>query len=470
MDYIRTEADGQLTLTQSTEYLVLPSCLYGFHNTETTVVTAKSGRIIYCHRGTLDIPEDERICSCGQRMHINSHPDIYIRHLNIGGNLSGLLFPHNQLRCRECGKTKSQFISFKADGHLITEALHQYVRDLLAAGTYTNKQVAELTGLDKNVIKAIDKKRLQEFYTTNGGTKLIKPEKQAKYLGIDEFKLHNGRRYATHIIDLETGHVLWIQNGKKKQVVYDFIEHVGLEWMDGVEAVACDMNSDFQEAFEEMCPWIQPVFDYFHIVKNFNDKVVSEVRKDEQRRLYEEGNIDAARALKKTRYILMSNRSTLQKKDEDAASERVIHKGSPLFKTEDIKRKSGYEAKYDELLKENKLLFTLDLIKEKLSNAYSLRDEALMAKAIIDIIDLCTATGNKHLLWFGKLLDSHFEGIIAHATYKISAGKIEGINQKIKTLRRHGYGYPDDEYFFLKIMDISRKPYVRNQPSHKFID
>ena len=430
----------------------------------------QSGRTIYCHRGSLDIPEDERNCSCGQRMHINSHPDIYIRHLSIGGNLSGLLFPHNQLRCPKCGKTKSQFISFKADGHLITEALHQYVRDLLAAGTYTNKQVAEITGLDKNVIKAIDKKRLQELYTTDGGKKLKKPEKQAKYLGIDEFKLHNGRRYATHIIDLETGHVLWIQNGKKKQVVYDFIEHVGMEWMDGVEAVACDMNSDFQEAFEEMCPWIQPVFDYFHIIKNFNDKVVSEVRKDEQRRLYEEGNIDAARALKKTRYILMSNRSTLQKKDEDAASDRVIHKGSPLFKTEDIKRKSGYEAKYDELLKENKLLFTLDLIKEKLSSAYSLVDEAQMAEAVIDIIDICSATGNKHLLWFGKLLDSHFEGIIAHATYKISAGKIEGINQKIKTLRRHGYGYPDDEYFFLKIMDMSRKPYVRNQPSHKYLD
>ena len=50
------------------------------------------------------------------------------------------------------------------------------------------------------------------------------------------------------------------------------------------EAVACDMNSDFQEAFEEKCPHIQPVFDYFHIVKNFNDKVVSEIRKDEQRR------------------------------------------------------------------------------------------------------------------------------------------------------------------------------------------
>ena len=39
--------------------------------------------------------------------------------------------------------------------------------------------------------------------------------------------------------------------GKKKQVVYDFIEHVGLEWMSHVEAVACDMNSDFEEAFKK---------------------------------------------------------------------------------------------------------------------------------------------------------------------------------------------------------------------------
>jgi transposase len=162
----------------------------------------------------------------------------------------------------------------------MTEELYQYTRDLLAIGTYTNKQVAEITGLGKNTVKSIDKKRLQELYTI-GGKELIKPEKTTKILGIDEFKLHNGRKYATHIIDMETGHILWIANGKKKQVVYDFIDHVGLEWMDSVEAVACDMNSDFQEAFEERCPHIQPVFDHFHLIKNFNDKVVSEVRKDE---------------------------------------------------------------------------------------------------------------------------------------------------------------------------------------------
>ena len=269
---------------------------------------------------------------------------------------------------------------------------------------------------------------------------------------------------------METGHILWIAGGKKKQVVYEFIEHVGLEWMDHVEAVACDMNSDFQEDFEEKCPHIQPVFDYFHIVKNFNDKVVSEVRKDEQRRLYEEGSYEAARALKKSKYILTSSRETLQKKDEEAAQERVIRKGSSLFKTEDYIRKAGYEERYDQLPKENQLLFTLDLIKEKLALAYSRTDECLMSEDIISIMDMCHATGNVHLLWFERLLGNHFEGIIAHATYNISASKIEGINNKIKTLRRQGYGYPDDEYFFLKLLDMNRKKYVRNPKSHKICD
>ena len=326
MDYIRTDENGQLVFEQSTEFLQIPFCLFGFHNTETIIGKAASGRTVYCFRGNLDLPESERRCECGKRMHINSHPDITLRHLCFGNELSCLRFPHMQLRCPCCGAVKEQFISFKAPGHMITEALYQYTRDLLALQNYTNKQVAEITGLGKNVVKDIDKKRLQEKYTIDG-KKLIRLERQAKYLGIDEFKLHDGHRYATHILDMETDHILWIAKGKTKQVVYDFIDHVGMDWMEGVEAVACDMNSDFQEAFEDICDWIQPVFDYFHIVKNFNDKVVSEIRKDEQRRLYEKGNIDAAKALKKTRYILTSSRSTLRKKDKEAAEGKILQKG-----------------------------------------------------------------------------------------------------------------------------------------------
>jgi len=402
-------------------------------------------------------------------MHINNTFSCNLWHLNFGKNYSFLEFEKKQFLCPACRFTKVQQVPFQAQGHRITAELLQYTRDLLAIGTYNLKQVAEITGLGKNIVKAIDKKRLEEKYTIDG-KKLIKPERQARYLSIDEFKLHDGYRYATHIIDLETGHILWIAHGKRKKVVYDFIEHVGTEWMDGVEAVASDMNSDFQEAFEEKCPHIQPVFDHFHIIKNFNDKVVSEVRKDEQRRLIGEGRDKAADSLKKTRYILMSSRETLQRKDMEASEGKVTTKGSTLFNKEVSNRKSGNEEKYDQLLSENKLLFTLDIIKEMLSEAYKVSSEPEMASQIIEIMDICYASDNKHLNWFGRLLDRHFEGVIAYATYRISNGQIEGINNRIKTLRRQGYGYPDDEYFFLKLFDISRKPYVRNPLSHKIYD
>ena len=44
-----------------------------------------------------------------------------------------------------------QYVSFKATGHRITVELYQYVCDLLACGTYTNKEIAELTGYKTNV-------------------------------------------------------------------------------------------------------------------------------------------------------------------------------------------------------------------------------------------------------------------------------------------------------------------------------
>ena len=57
----------------------------------------------------------------------------------------------------------------------------------------TLKEVAHITVLHKNVVKAINKARLEVLYVTvdkKGHRALIKPETQARYLGIDEFKLH----------------------------------------------------------------------------------------------------------------------------------------------------------------------------------------------------------------------------------------------------------------------------------------
>lgn len=449
--------------------LHFPSHLDGFSNTETAEAEAASGRTVIRFRGVLEGRDDDRVCpECGGRMHVNNHNPVSFRHLCIGSSLTTVEFERTQYQCPRCGATRMQDVPFKADGHLITRALHQYAVDLLATETYTNKQVAEITGLGRNVVKAIDMQRLMDRYTLDG--KLIRPERTASFLGIDEFKLHDGWRFATHIIDMETGHILWIAEGKSKQAVYDFIDHVGQEWMSHVVAVVSDMNSDFQDAFRERCPHIVPVYDHFHIVKNFNDTVISAIRKDEQKRLEDAGDRAAARSLKRARHILTSSRPTLERKDAEAARGPVIRRGSTVFGTRDVVRSGGNVARYEALLAENELLFTADLIREKLSDAYRMTDEARMAAAMDEIIGMCRAAGNSHLSRFASMLESHMDGIVTHARYAISTGRIEGINQRIKTLRRQGYGYPDDEYFFLKLIDASRQNYIRNPKSHKIND
>ena len=442
-------------------YITLPSELVGFTNHSSEIVKTVSNRKMYLLHGELKASADDSICpQCGSSMHIHNRCEVNLRHLCFGDKLSCLRFTKLRYYCPRCGHSHMQDVPFQAKGHRISSELLNFTRDLLAYG-FTNKQVAYITGLGRNTVKDIDLKRLKEKYTVDG-ERLIQPERQARFLGIDEFKLHDGHKYAVIIIDMETGHILWLAHGKKKASVYSFIEHVGKEWMEGVEAVACDMNSDFQEAFEDRCPHIQTVFDFFHIVKNFNDKVVGQIRKDEQRRLIAEGDEKAAKSLKGSRYILTSSKQTLARKDREAEDGKILSKASSLFSKEQVVRKDGHLARYEDIIRQNKLLFTLDLIKEKLCEAYKMTDEPSMAGAISEIMDMCMATGNKHLLWFRRLLDNHFEGIIAHATYDISAGKIEGVNNRIKTLRRQGYGYPDDDYFFLKLFDASRKGYVRN--------
>ena len=103
---------------------------------------------------------------------------------------------------------------------MITKPLLNYVENLLRLGM-TLKSIALMTGLNKNTVKRIDKKRLKVLYTEtdeNGNTVLKNPETNSRFLAVDEFKLHDGYKFATVIIDLETGYILHLSHGKKKKV------------------------------------------------------------------------------------------------------------------------------------------------------------------------------------------------------------------------------------------------------------
>ncbi len=76
-------------------------------------------------------------------------------------------------------------------------------------------------------------------------------------------------------------------------------------------------------------------------------------------------------------------------------------------------------------------------------------------------LEMAKASGIDMLLKFSKTLERHFEGILAYFDLDgLSAGPLEGTNNKIKTMQRKAYGYRDMEFFKLKIMAIHETKYA----------
>ena len=121
------------------------------------------------------------------------------------------------------------------------------------------------------------------------------------------------------------------------------------------------------------------------------------------------------------------------------------------------------------LCSEDKLLFTIDLVKDMIDKAFHWTDVDDMLDQMTDIICTCWGIENEHFIWFGNLLNNHLEGIVTHATLPYSSAKIEGTNRKIDNIKDQVYGYHVDEYFFLKVMESSRHPYEKNPKSHKVL-
>lgn len=446
-------------------FLMIPNPFQGFLYSSTEERVSEKGVHSYLFHGDLIMTEEDRICPiCGGKMEINQVFNTPLLHVPFGEIYTGVIVEKHQFLCPHCKKTFMQRIPFQADHHRITKDLEKQIYGLLHIGIQYN-EVHFVTGISARVVGNIDRERLRLLYTEDG--KLKKPDHQATKIAIDEFSLHKYHRYATSIIDLDTGHIIWIQEGKKKNVVYDFIKHVGLKWMKKVQVVACDMNSDFEEAFLECCPHLKIVYDRFHIVKNFNDMVVDPVRRDEQSRLKEAGDEEALKLMKRSRFVLLSSRETLEKKDKMAAQEQPKLKENPIFPVRSATRKGGNKERYEALLAENELFLAGDLVKEMLRRLYSRTTVDDMETDIEDLVQTCTATNNEHFKKFANLIANHVDGIVSHAIHPVSSGKIEGVNNRSKTIRRSAYGYNDDEYFFLKLIDSSHRKYVRNPKSHK---
>jgi transposase len=104
-----------------------------------------------------------------------------------------------------------------------------------------------------------------------------------------------------------------------------------------------------------------------------------------------------------------------------------------------------------DLLELNETLNKVMILKDKLKHIWQYRSRSRANKAVDQWCDLARSIKEPSLNAFADMIERHRYGIVNHCDHPIHTGKIEGVNNKIKVIKRKAYGFHDLRYFTLKI-------------------
>lgn len=343
---------------------------------------------------------------------VHSHTRRFVRDLDFGGCSMMLQVEYRKIWCDTCGGVRVEHLEFLDHHQRVTHRLAAYAAELCRLGLSVTA-VANHLDLDVKTVKAIDKAVLK---TKFGETRYA----GLRRLAIDEIALKKGQNdYMTVVLDYDTGRVVWMDRGHGVATLDAFFREMPWLVREQIQAVAIDMWDPYVKAIRCWCPQADIVFDLFHVVRAFS-RIIDEIRNEEFRQA-DRGN---RQTLKGSKYLFLKNWGNLQQ------DERI---------------------RLSEILAMNQRLNTLYWLKDLLRHIWDYRRSGWAEKTLNQWCEVARQDGHPRLMTFAKRLERYRYGILSHCRHPIHTSRIEGVNNKIKVIKRVAYGFHDPEYFALKV-------------------
>ncbi len=247
------------------------------------------------HRVLLHVePQPHRLrCPCCQSRNVirRGFTERWLRNLPVGSDCTWVIAQLPRVECRDCG-TLRQIDSGLAEPRVTsTRAFERYVREL--SRYMTIQDVAFHLGVSWDIVKGIQKCNLQRKYA--------KPKlKKVRLIAIDEICIGRGYRFITLVLDLKSGAILFVGEGKKAESLRPVWRRLRAARAK-VKAVAMDMSKAYLSAVERHLPEAAVVFDRFHVVKLMNEKL-TQLRRELHREAVDQLH---KQVLKGTRWLLL---------------------------------------------------------------------------------------------------------------------------------------------------------------------
>jgi transposase len=365
----------------------------------------------------VDMVEDVApVCSACNRVHhspAHSTGWICIEDLPLSSKRVFLYVPKRKIRCPSDGKIRVEQFSWLR-GRFTARFAEQVYR---LTSITTNAEAGWYLNLDDETVYRIDRGMLEEL-----AREKLSPVPTPSTMSVDEVAWQKWHKYVTNVVDIEKRKVIWNHNGRGKSTLDAFFKDLGKENSSKIDAVACDGARGFLSSIKQHAQNALIVLDHFHVKSYLNDALDS-VRKEQLRKARLENNADLADLLHcRKKFILMQGQPSRRQRnilDQLAALNNVVYRAM--------------------LLKEQFLeIYRADSRK---SAQFGLRQwiSAALASNISPFQELAMKFFRKRHL------------ILNYFRQRITSAISEGINNKIKRLKRMAYGYKDVSYFLLKI-------------------
>lgn len=262
--------------------------------------------------------EDLRCAACGSgRVVRRGFQSRWFRGLPIGARPVQIVLDVARVGCADCGEIRQVRVDFADERRSYTHAFERYVLEL--SQRMTIRDVAEHLGVGWDLVKGIQKRSLGRRFRR---VKL----KHLRQIAIDEISIGRGHRYLTVVLDLLSGAVVFVGEGKGAEALKPFWRRLKRSRAK-IEAVAMDMSPAYISAVQTNLRKAVLVFDHFHVIKLFNDKL-----SDLRRALYREATEQLHKdVLKGTRWLLLKNPENLDRtRDESKRLHEALLLNQPL--------------------------------------------------------------------------------------------------------------------------------------------
>jgi transposase len=357
------------------------------------------------------------ICGgCGERVsrgYDHTWQELY--HLMLWHHHTVLRFQRFRVDCPRCGIHTEALEFADIRGPRVTRTLATLISELCKVMTV--KAVATLQGLHTQTIRNIDKSALEKVQAE-------RPLGGLTVLGADEISVGKGHHYWTLFSALEGPRgpeMLNIVEGRSQRKLKRFWRWFGKDRAALITHAVIDMSRTFEKSFRAHCgKGLKIIYDKFHVVRHLNE-ALNKVRKSELRRAL--GSFKKTLAGKK--FVLLSRQARVRGKAREALN--AILAASPK-------------------------LYKAHLLKESFGHLWDYRYKGCALKFWEAWKAQLKWSRLKPYRQFIRMIERHFDGILAYCDKKISLGYIEASNLKARNVIRRAYGYRDKDYMKLKII------------------